>query len=114
MVRHIPFRMYDLRPKGPIVNVAFTIDAYCLDLLHRNGKNRSQTVRCAIMHYLGGEESVKDLLETRENLIEKVRELAIERKILRQIINSKLPNVDLEAKIEDSVNQVSSELDSAD
>jgi len=101
MVKHIPFRMHDIRPRGPIVNVAFTIDTYCLELLHRSGKNRSETVRCAIMHYLGGEESVRDLLQSRESLVEKVRELAIERKMLREIINSKLPNVDLEAKIED-------------
>lgn len=101
MVRHIPFRMHDLRPRGAIVNVAFTIDTYCLELLQKGGKNRSQTVRCAIMHYLGGEETVKDLIESRESLIEKVKELAIERKMLREIINSKLPNVDLEAKIED-------------
>lgn len=114
MVKHIPFRMYDLRPRGPIVNVAFTIDTYCLELLQRSGKNRSQTVRCAIMHYLGGDETVEDLLRSRESLIEKVRDLAIEKKILREIINSKLPDVDLEAKIKDSVNQASSKLDAAD
>lgn len=101
MVRHIPFRMHDIRPRGAIVNVAFTIDTYCLELLQKGGKNRSQTVRCAIMHYLGGEESYKDLIESRNSLVEKVRELAIERKMLREIINSKLPNVDLEAGIKD-------------
>lgn len=104
MVKHIPFRMHDIRPRGPIVNVAFTIDTYCLDLLHRSGKNRSQTVRCALMHYLGGEESVKDLIESRNSLLEKFNEKCIEVKTLREIINSKLPNVDLEAGIEDSEN----------
>lgn len=101
-MKHLPFRMHDLRPRGPIVNVAFTIDTYCLDLLHKAGKNRSQTVRAALMFYLGSDESYADLIESREMLMEKVKILAIENKMLKEIINSKLPNVDLEPGNEDS------------
>jgi hypothetical protein len=51
--KHIPFREIDTRSRGSIVNVAFTIDTYCLDLLNQAGKNKSKTVRMAIINYLG-------------------------------------------------------------
>lgn len=51
--KHIPFREIDTRSRGSIVNVAFTIDTHCLDLLNQAGKNKSKTVRMAIINYLG-------------------------------------------------------------
>jgi len=72
--RHIPFsRVIDDRTVGPIVNVAFTIDGECVDLLHRAGKNRSRTVRNAIKSYLRGKYSRKELEEAHANMKESLR-----------------------------------------
>ena len=68
--RHIPFRLIDDRPRGPIVNVAFTIDGECVDLLHKAGKNRSRTVRNAIKSYLRGDYSRQDQTQDHQTLMD--------------------------------------------
>lgn len=106
MVKHIPFRFVDDRPVGPIVNVAFTIDGECLDLLHQAGKNRSRTVRNAIKFYLKGDQSFQDLAETHDRLLQNFSKVCLERdelrKTLSEINNSYFGKVDLEPKNEDS------------
>ncbi len=114
MVRHIPFRFIDDRPVGPIVNVAFTIDGECVDLLHRAGKNRSKTVRHAIKFYLKGEDSFQDVIESHQKLLENFSKVCLERDELRKTIaeinNSYFGKVDFQPKNEDSRPQVFSEL----
>jgi len=104
MVKNLPFRMYDLRPRGAIVNVAFTIDTYSLDLLHKAGKNRSRTVRMALWHWLGSSEetmSCAELYESHQAILEKFRVKCIQVDRMKKIINSQLPDVDLEAEFKD-------------
>jgi len=108
--KRIPYRLHDDRPVGPIVNVAFTLDMEAFQLLHAAGKNRSRIVRNAIKYYC--QDGVSS--EGHRVILEKYKEKCIENKILREIINSNLPNVDLEAEIEDSDHQVSSQLEDSD
>ena len=82
--RHIPFRLHDDRPRGPIVNVAFTIDGECVDLLHRAGKNRSRTVRNAIKSYLRGDWNRKEMIETHETLMNNYKRVLEEREKLKK------------------------------
>lgn len=85
--RHIPFRLIDDRPRGPIVNVAFTIDGECVDLLHRAGKNRSRTVRNAIKSYLRGDYTRQDRENDHAELLERFQNVCIERDKLKQELN---------------------------
>ncbi len=115
MVRHIPWsRVIDDRPVGPIVNVSFTLDMHAFQLLHSAGKNRSQTVRNAIKYYCSDREPAPELVKKFNEVCTARRDLQIENKILREIINSNLPNVDLEAKIELLVDQVKPKLEDPD
>ncbi len=84
--RHIPFRLIDDRPRGPIVNVAFTIDGECVDLLHRAGKNRSRTVRNAIKSYLSGDYTRKDREEDHRTLMDNYQKVLREREKLKKEI----------------------------
>lgn len=110
MVKHIPFRFVDDRPVGPIVNVAFTIDGECVDLLYQAGKNRSRTVRNAIKFYLKGDQSFQDLAETHDRLLQNFSKVCLERdelrKTLSEINNSYFTKVDLEPKNALSSDQV--------
>lgn len=89
--KHIPFREIDTRSRGSIVNVAFTIDTYCLDLLNQAGKNKSKTVRMAIVNYLGNPSDAEPTelqLRYRDKCIE-VKELteivALQRKQIERV-----------------------------
>lgn len=84
--RHIPFRLIDDRPRGPIVNVAFTIDGECVDLLHRAGKNRSRTVRNAIKSYLRGDYTRQDRENDHQQLMENFQRVVKEREDLKREI----------------------------
>lgn len=84
MVQHIPFRFIDDRPVGPIVNVAFTIDGECVDLLHQAGKNRSKTVRNAIKSYLKG--GYENLEKTHAELMTNFQAVCLERDSLKREI----------------------------
>ena len=86
--RHIPFRLIDDRPRGPIVNVAFTIDGECVDLLHRAGKNRSRTVRNAIKSYLRGDYSRENQIKDHAELLERFQKVCIERDELREQLST--------------------------
>lgn len=86
--RHIPFRLVDDRPRGPIVNVAFTIDGECVDLLHRAGKNRSRTVRNAIKVYLRGDYSRQQREEDHRRLLENFQRVCQERDELRSQLST--------------------------
>ena len=84
MVKHIPWsRVIDDRPVGPIVNVAFTIDGECVDLLHRAGKNRSKTVRNAIKSYLRGDYSRQDQEIDHAELLERYQKVLQELKAMQ-------------------------------
>jgi len=92
--KHIPFREIDTRSRGSIVNVAFTIDTYCLDLLNQAGKNKSKTVRMAIINYLGNpsdSEPTELQLRYRDKCIE-VKELteivALQKKQIEKVRQS--------------------------
>ena len=106
----IPWRLHDDRPVGPIVNVSFTLDMHAFQLLHAAGKNRSRIVRNAIKYYC--QDGIAS--EAHREVIEKWQKLKIENEILREIINSKIPNVDLEAEIKDSLIQGERNLGTAD
>ena len=82
--KHIPFRFIDDRPRGPIVNVAFTIDGECVELLHQAGKNRSRTVRNAIKSYLKG--GFEDLEKTHAELYINFQRILAERDSLKKEI----------------------------
>jgi len=86
--KHIPFRLIDDRPRGPIVNVAFTIDGECVDLLHRAGKNRSRTVRNAIKRYLRGDYTRQDRENDHAELMERYQRVLGEREKLKKEIES--------------------------
>ena len=73
------------------MNVAFTIDTYCLNLLNQAGKNKSKTVRMAIINYLGKPEDAEPTelqLRYRDKCIE-VKELteivALQRKQIERV-----------------------------
>jgi len=82
--RHIPFRLVDDRPRGPIVNVAFTIDGECVDLLHRAGKNRSRTVRNAIKSYLRGDYTRQEQENDHQQLMDNFQRVIKERDNLKK------------------------------
>lgn len=84
--RHIPFRLVDDRPRGPIVNMAFTVDGECVDLLHRAGKNRSRTVRNAIKSYLRGDYTRQDRENDHQQLLENFQRVCEEREDLKREI----------------------------
>lgn len=86
--KHIPFRFIDDRPRGPIVNVAFTIDGECVDLLHQAGKNRSRTVRNAIKNYLRGDYSREDQMNDHAELLGRFQNVCIERDKLKEEIKA--------------------------
>lgn len=77
--RHIPWRPHDDRPRGPSVNVSFTLDGESVDLLWKSGKNRSRTVRNAIKYYL------QDIEPTPE-LQKKFNQVCIERQELLEVV----------------------------
>lgn len=83
-MKHIPFRLNDDRPVGPIVNVAFTIDGECVDLLHRAGKNRSRTVRNAIKSYLRGDWNRQEMIETHQELMNNYQRVIKQRESLKK------------------------------
>ena len=87
MSRLIPFRLYDDRTRGPLVNVSFTLDGESVDLLWAHGKNRSRTVRRAIKHFCQERNPTPEM-------VKKYNEVCIERKELREKI------LDLETKLD--------------
>lgn len=98
--KHIPFREIDTRSRGSIVNVAFTIDTYCLDLLNQAGKNKSKTVRMAIINYLGD-----PLKAENTELQERYRDKILENKDLIGIVQLQKAQIERLRKEVDSLDQ---------
>ena len=85
--RHIPYRFVDDRPRGPLVNVSFTLDGESVDLLWKQGKNRSRTVRRAIKHFCRE-------LDPAPELVEKFNAVCVERNELRDIVELQRKTID--------------------
>jgi len=97
--------------KGPFVNVAFTLDLQSVEMLQNHGKNRSLTVRRAIKHYCKEVEPSPELVEKYREVIMERNELREVIEIQKKIINSQGVNVDLEAGINiSSLSQEKNEL----
>jgi len=78
--------------KGPFVNVAFTLDLQSVEMLQNHGKNRSLTVRRAIKHYC------KEI-EPSPELVQKYREVIMERNELREVVEIQKEIINSEKKL---------------
>lgn len=85
--KHIPFRFVNDSTRGPLVNVSFTLDGESVDLLWKQGRNRSRTVRRAIKYFCRE-------IPPPPALQEKFNQVCIEKAQLQEIVDLQRVQID--------------------